>query len=226
MIPPESPKPEEYWRNLEPHLPRFSTEEQRVAIALYRELAKGRPVDAAQLGQALGISSEEAGAFLQRPSIACFVHRDAQGHIVGFGGLATTPMHHRFEVDGRSLSTWCAWDALFIPEILGRSARVTSADPENGVAVHLVVKPDGIEAAEPPDAVMSFVVTDDQVFNQSADNVMAKFCHYIYFFSSRASGERWAARHPGTFLYSLDDACTLAKRFNARNFKANLAPPR
>jgi hypothetical protein len=31
--------------------------------------------------------------------------------------LAATAMHHRFEVDGRALSTWCAWDSLFIPEI-------------------------------------------------------------------------------------------------------------
>ena len=51
----------------------------------------------------------------------------------------------RFEVDGHTLSTWCAWDTLFIPEILGCSARVTSADPENGETVHLVVTPGRIE---------------------------------------------------------------------------------
>ena len=61
-----------------------------------------------------------------------FIDRDRERRVLGFGGLATMPMHHRFEVDGRELSTWCAWDSLFIPEILGRSARVASLDPENG----------------------------------------------------------------------------------------------
>jgi len=52
---------------------------------------------------------------------------------------------------------------------------------------------------------------------------MAKFCHFVFFFSSRQSGERWAAEHPDTFLYSLDDAFALAKRLNARNFGPELA---
>jgi hypothetical protein len=34
--------------------------------------------------------------------------RDGQGRVLGFGGLAGAPMHHRLEVDGRDLSTWCA----------------------------------------------------------------------------------------------------------------------
>lgn len=61
-------------------------------------------------------------------------------------------------------------------------------------------------------------MSDAQAFGSSAVNVMAKFCHFIFFFSSRSSGERWVAKHPGTFLFSLDDAFALAKRYNARNF--------
>ena len=34
-----------YWEDLEPHLPHFLPEEQRVAVAIYHELAKGRAVD-------------------------------------------------------------------------------------------------------------------------------------------------------------------------------------
>jgi Alkylmercury lyase len=62
-----------------------------------------------------------------------------------------------------------------------------------------------------------------QAFDTSAANLIAKFCHFIFFFSSRQSGERWVAKHPATFLYSLDDAFALAKRFNARNFGPELA---
>lgn len=217
------PTLDQYWEGLAAGLPAFSPEEQRVAVTLYRELAKGQPVDAAQLARALGVSSLEARALLARDAIKAFVYPDEQGRVLGFGGLAAAPMHHRFEVEGRSLWTWCAWDSLFIPEILGRQARVTSPDPENGELVELLVSPDRIESAEPKDAVVSFVLPDANDFVTSAANVMAKFCHFVFFFTSRASGERWTAKHPGTFLYSPGEAFALAKRLNARNFGPELA---
>jgi alkylmercury lyase len=217
------PTLDEYWQRLEPYLRRFSAEEQRFALALYKEIAKGQPVDDAQAGRALGISVAESRALLQRNPLKSFVYRDERGRILGFGGLAAAPMHHRFEVDGRMLSTWCAWDSLFIPEILGRPARIASSDPESGELVSLIVTPDRIKSAEPRDAVVSFVLPDAEVFGTSAANVMAKFCHFIFFFSTRLSGERWVAKHPGTFLYSLDEAFVLARRLNAKNFGTELA---
>jgi alkylmercury lyase len=219
----EIPTVDQYWESLAPHLKPFPPEEQRAAVALYRELAKGKAVDAEQFGRALGTSPAEARGLLERDAIKCFTYPDAQGRVLGFGGLAAAPMHHRFEVNGRALWTWCAWDSLFIPEILGRSARVTSPDPETKELVRLTVTPQRIDAVEPRDAVISFISLDADVFATSAANIMAKFCHYIFFFTSRASGERWIAKHPGTFLYSLDDAFTLAKRLNAANFGLELA---
>jgi alkylmercury lyase len=217
----KAPGLDEYWGKLEPHLPSYSPEEQRAAVTLYRELAKGKAVDADQLARGLGVSSEESRALLERDAIKSFVYPDEKGRVLGFGGLAAAPMHHRFEVGGRILWTWCAWDSLFIPEILGRSARVTSSDPESREVVRVVVAPDWVESLA-RDAVVSFTQPEAQVFGSSAANVMAKFCHFVFFFASRASGERWVARHPDTFLYSLDDAFTLARRFNARNFGSEL----
>ena len=127
-------------------------------------------------------------------------------------------MHHRFEVEGRELSTWCAWVSLFIPEILGRPARVTSADPESGEFVRLTVTPEQIESVAQDDAVISFVRPEAEAFGASATNVMKNFCHFIFFFASRSSGARWVDKHPSAFLYSLDDAFVLAKRLNTKNF--------
>jgi alkylmercury lyase len=219
-----NPTANEYWAALRPHLPSFSLQEQLAAVALYRELAKGEPVDDVHLARALDISTAEAHALLQRDAIKCLTYADADGRVLGFGGLAAAPMHHRFEVDGRELSTWCAWDSLFIPEILGRPARVASPDPENGETVRLVVTPERIEWVEPKAAVISFIRPDAQLFATSAANVMAKFCHFIFFFAARSSGERWIGKHPGTFLYGLDDAFALARRLNASNFGAALGP--
>jgi alkylmercury lyase len=220
---PEPPTVDEYWKTLASYLRSFSSEDQRVAIALYRELAKGSAVEIAQLSQGLGLSVAESRALMQRDAIKGFIHWDEEGRVLGFGGLAAAPMHHRFDFGGRTLWTWCAWDSLFIPEILGQSARISSHDPENRETVRLVVTPDRIESAFPDGAVVSFIQPESQVFQTSAANVMAKFCHFVFFFSSRSSGERWVAKHPKTFLYSLGDAFALAKRLNAWNFGSELA---
>jgi alkylmercury lyase len=218
----EIPTLDEYWRRLQPHLRRYSPDEQRAAIALYRELAKGHAVDVTQLGRALGISASESHALLQRDSIKCMIYPDGQGRVLGFGGLAAKPMHHRFAVNGCELSTWCAWDSLFIPEILGCPARVASPDPETGELVRVVVTPERITSVEPSAAVISFIWPEAQAFRISATHVMAKFCHFVYFFVSRSSGRRWVEKNPGTFLYSLDDAFALAKCFNEHNFGLHL----
>ena len=212
-----------YWEKLVAHLRPFSPDEQRTAVELYRQLAKGKAVDAAQLGDALGVSTVEARALLEREAIKAFVYPDAQGRVVGFGGLAAAPMHHRFEVSGRALWTWCAWDSLFIPEILGQQARVNSPDPESREVVRLTISPERVDSVVPAETVVSFIQPDAEVFQSSAANVMANFCHYVFYFASPSSGARWTAKHPGTFLYSLDDAFALAKRLNARNFGPELA---
>lgn len=217
-----TPSVDQYWAALDAALPGFSPEEQQVAVTLYRELAKGQPVDAERLGLALGRSAAEARALLERDSLKAFVYPDDQGRVLGFGGLTAARMHHQLELEGRTLWTWCAWDTLFMPEILGERGRITSPDPETDEAVRLSVTPEGIKSAEPRGAVVSFLLPDAHEF-VSAANLVKTFCHFIFFFASRASGERWVAKHPGTFLYSLDDAFGLAKRFNARNFGPELA---
>lgn len=198
-------------------------EEQRVAVTLYRELAKGNPVDDGQLASALDLSILETRELLARDAIKRLIYADDRGRVLGFGGLAATTMHHRFETAGQALSTWCAWDSLFIPEILGSPARVSSPDPETGEIVRLHVTPERVCSVEPIDAVISFVWPDAETFRTSAENVMAKFCHFTFFFASHLSGERWVQKRPGTFLFRLDDAFTLAKLLNAHNFGSALA---
>ena len=152
----------------------------------------------------------QSRALLQRDAIKPFIYRDREGRVLGFGGLATTPMHHRFEVDGHELSTWCAWDSLFIPEILGCSARVASLDPDSGETVRLFVTPKRIESIEPKEAVISFIWPDAQVFTESAANVMAKFCHFIFLFRVTAVRRALGQQKPG------DISVLARRRFCAR----------
>lgn len=213
-----APDIDRYWDAVAGAMPVLTAEEQRAAVTLYRELAKGHPVGVEQLAAAMNVPAAKAGDLLQRPSIKALIYPDEHDRVLGFGGLAATPMHHKFQVNGRTLWTWCAWDSLFIPELLDTTAHVESPDPESGEVVRLEVGPGGVTAVEPDTAMVSFLVPDATEFDKSAANVMATFCHFVFFFASRESGERWVAKHRGTFLYSLDEAVVLARRLNAKIF--------
>lgn len=203
-------------------LPRLTSNEQRAAIALLREVSNGEPVSASRLGQALEVPAAEAERLLTASSLRPFADIGADGRIEGFWGLSTKPTHHRFRIGERTLWTWCAQDSLFLPELLGETARIESSDPETGQAVRLTISPDRVEAAEPEGLTVSMVSADTADLT-SAARIIATACHFIFFFANHASGERWVATHPQTMLLSLDDAVALGRRQNVRMFGHELA---
>ena len=138
--------------------------------------------------------------------------------MVGFWGLALRDMPHRFQVDGRQLTTWCAWDSLFIPEILGKTAEVQSTCPATGDTISFTVGPDRIESFSPASARVSFL-SPGAAFD--ADVVMS-FCHYVLFFSSEEAGKRWCADHADTFLLTVDEAHEIGRLVNKARFGGTL----
>ena len=187
----------------------LTIEEQRVSLQLYRLLADGQPVSRKQLAETLNLALPAVDAIERRwPG----VYEDDAGKIVGYWGLALPEMDHSFEVSGRTLYAWCAWDSLFIPAILQAPAQVKSACPVTGHPIRLTVTPQGVEHLDPAATVMSFVVTDESKLRQ---DVIQHFCHYVYFFHSAEAGEQWISQHPGTVLLSIEEAFELGRRKNA-----------
>ena len=99
---------------------------EQIAISLYHLLAAGSPVAIDRLAEAAGTGIDDTARTL---SAWPGVYFDDRGAVIGFWGLAVEPMPHRLNVDGRTLYTWCAWDGLFIPEILGVSANFCTQCP-------------------------------------------------------------------------------------------------
>ena len=195
-----------------PEFLRLTPEEQRVSINLCRLLAEGHPVGVPHLADQARLDEDSVRRLLQAwPG----VYFDDAGRIIGYWGLALPEMDHRFEVNGRRLFTWCAWDSLFIPAILRTTAAVTSRCPETGVSIRLNVSPNGLEQIEPAGTVMSFLRPE---VARVRENVMLHFCRFVHFFASSAAGARWVARTPGTFLLSLENAYELGRRKNMAQY--------
>jgi alkylmercury lyase len=147
------------------------------------------------------------------------VYTDEQGRVVGFWGLSIRPMPHRLTVNGRDLYAWCAWDTLFLPELLGAAAEIESTCPATGQRIALTVNGTEVTSHQPAEAVLSFL-RRDQPFD--ADTIKT-FCHYVHFFANPEAGAEWTAQHDGTFTLSLADGSAIAKLTNRARYPSILA---
>ncbi len=140
------------------------------------------------------------------------VYYDEQERITGYWGLTLNPTQHRIQLNGQTLYTWCAWDTLFLPRLLHRTVQIESRCGQTNNGVQLTLGPEGPENIQPTGAVISFLVPDS---HDVKDNIVAHFCHFVYFFESMSAGLEWTAQRPDTFLLSINDAYTLGKTINA-----------
>ncbi len=138
----------------------------RLLIGIWRSVAEGHPVPPAkvyEMASNLGVSREETDQFLAKVA-----ERDDNNNVIGALGLTQSDKwEHRFVVNGASLRTWCAWDALFLPQVLKRTANIESESPVNKQKVRLTVGPQRVGNYSPDDAVVSIVNLDPEKHDQS-----------------------------------------------------------
>lgn len=205
-------------------LPMLNENEQRIGLELYRQLSYGKPVPPTQLAQSLGVPTRRLEPCLASSAFQSLVYYDDAGLIVGFGGLAVVPMKHRFTVGGIDLYTWCAWDALFLPELLECAATIASTCPQTEREIRIEIDSEGIRSLSPSGTTLSFVLSDTALTAQSTAETIDSFCRHVVFLASRDAGISWTARRQGTFLLTLEDGLRLARWNNRARF--GLAHPR
>lgn len=183
--------------------PPLSGREQALSMQLYGLLAAGAPVPVAALGH--------DADFLRNWTD---VRMDGEGSIIGYAGLTLAETQHRMRIGGRTLFTWCAWDTLFLPPLLGATAEIASTCPASGEALSLLVGPQGIARA--PDGLLVSLIEPDP--RRVAADLIGQFCCHVHFLVPGAATTQWAARRPGTRLASLSQAWGLGQRRNARRY--------
>lgn len=158
-----------------------------------------------QIAGALCVSREEAMTILRESP---GVELDDGGNVAGCFGLALTPTPHHFQIGDNELFTWCALDALFLPIVLNKSARVESSCAATGARVRVAVSPNAIEMVEPAGAVMAIIVPET---SEVRCDVRHAFCDNVHFFSSSEAASEWAAERKGATILSVENAYRLGR---------------
>jgi len=181
----------------------------RLFVGAKRLLADGRAVQPGELAERLDRSVDDVLASLDRvPGI----ERDERGDLVGWG-LTLRRTSHRMEVDGTELFTWCALDALFFPALLARTALVRSVCAGSGVSIRLTVRPDGLEALEPAQAVVSFVFPEGAAYGS---DVRAALCDHVHYFRDPEAASAWLATHAGGAVLPVQEAFEVGRYLSRR----------
>ncbi len=178
----------------------FEPEKARLLIAVWRRLAAGEPVslqEVREIAQQQGLPEEPALAFIEQLS-----ERNEEGDVVGLFGLSQKEHPHRFFVGEKTFSTWCAWDALFLPPMLQQTARVESFCPATHEKITLTLAPERVQHFEPSGTVLSMIVpeTSGAGFGQ-VEEVWRAFCCHVHFFKSPEVASEWFAGKNQTPLF-------------------------
>ncbi len=194
----------------------YSPEQVRLLLRVLRTLARGRPVTGSEIDAIaadLGWTPEAAHASL-RP----LTERDATDAVIGvLPGLSLGDHPHRFSVNARRMSAWCAEDTLFLPALLGQTASIESTSPLSQDPVRLTVGPDGVRNVTPPEAVVSIPIVDpgDTTLG-SVEAIWTTFCRQIHFFATREEAARWAAGRGDIAILTLDEGYRLGRQLTSR----------
>jgi alkylmercury lyase len=163
-------------------------------INVQKELLNGIPLDMEQVSDLLSVSLSKAIQVVDQ-----FGELNQEGKVVGFAGLSVVPTNHEFKVNGKSLYTWCAADALLFPSSLNVTAHISSTDPINKEKIELTVSPDAIEKVFPETTVASIVEKMDEC------NIRASLCERVHFFTSEKTAKEWTKENEGASIMPLEE---------------------
>jgi alkylmercury lyase len=192
---------------------------QRLSVTLYRLLALGAPVARERLGMGCGLPKRRIDQLLLEFP-ATNLGFDEHGQVVAFGGLSVVPTHHRFEPEEAEhytsgLYTWCVFDALFLPEILGKPATLVTHCPSSGIEIRVNLAPGRVRSASPSDCVMSIVGPDSDA---CCSDLRKAFCDHVNLFKDEQTFIAWSQAHQDVGSVTLQEAQLFARRRNALRY--------
>ena len=164
------------------------------------------------VAKALSIPLARVEAVLAEGTLSA-AENDKAGRIVSFGGLSLRPTAHRFQVGDQALFTWCAFDTLFLPQVLGKRAKVESTCPVSGQQIRFAVTSEGVEQCTPEAPFVSLLAPGAR---RLKDDLRGSFCGHVHFFSSGKAASDWISNRTGPVILPLAEALEVARSFADR----------
>lgn len=180
----------------------------RVTVRTIQALAEGKPVPPRQLASLWEMPLEQVQAVLDGAVTAGRAEVDTNGDLIG-GVLSLNPTLHRISIDGEQLYAWCAYDAIYAPGVVGKTAHIDSQDPITGEPIQVTITPSNVAEVRPGGAVVS-VVGPDTDMRGGPDSPR---CSQMLFFASHDSANKWLQDRTNVSTLTVEEAFEIAWQF-------------
>ncbi len=178
-------------------------EQEDLCRPIVHQVTRGKPVAPATLRASLQVSQNELE---QRLGEFPDIEFDRTGNIVGLG-VTLVPTSHRFQIGGKVLYTWCAFDTVLFPPSLYVEAQVQSTCPVTGQPITFVATPEGTTLdLLPAGSVMSLIVPAER-----GDCTRATFCQQSLLFQSEQAASTFLTTHLEALILSVEEAAYVGR---------------
>ena len=177
--------------------------QEDICRPIIHQITRGTLVTSATLRASLQVNQYELE---QRLAQFPDVEFDRVGNIVGMG-VSMVPTSHRFQIGGKLLYTWCAFDTVLLPPSLRLDAQVQSTCPVTSQTITFVATYEGtVLDLFPAGSVMSLIVPANR-----GDCTRASFCQQSLLFQSEQAAATFLADHPETLILSVEGAASVGR---------------
>ncbi len=133
-----------------------------LCLRAFTAIAGGRALPLAEAATQLKLGPEQFQALIEHLTRQGRLTLDEAGTaIAGAAGLSLLPSRHTLILNGRQLSTWCAFDAVGIPAGLSADAQVVSQCVACGAPVEVIIASGHLVRVNPASLTVSLVPPDD-----------------------------------------------------------------
>jgi alkylmercury lyase len=146
-----------------------------------------RPLEIAELAQAIGIDLVLVRAAATALVQAGWLDLDVAGRVIGAAGLSLTIGPHRLAIGSQHFHTWCAYDALGIAGALAADAQLATACGHCQAPISLVLH-DGIPERDGPERL--WLADGD-------GDLRGSFCTPTVLLCGQEHGQAWAQQQAG-----------------------------
>jgi alkylmercury lyase len=182
---------------------RMVGERDPFTAAVLDRLADGAPATVAYLAEATSHPVEEVRRRVDQAATAGY-EVDADGAIVG-AALTLNTTAHRFRVRGHDLHTWCGFDALFLPLLLG--------EPVTGQEIHLTVHANGEVTDVAPSTAQVAIVGSAVADCCDVTGPGSAVCTQMPLLSSPEAGETWLRGRHGVAVVDIPTGMDVARSY-------------
>lgn len=189
-------------------LPNLKKEERQISKLLYQKLALGRSVSIKTIANELNKPIQDIQDHLKQMS---YIEFNAASKISAYRGVTLNQTQHYVFHNNSKIYTWCAFDTLFLADLLAKPVSISSNCPTCFKAIDFKVTDHDLTSFKDTDIVMSFIIPSKVDICEDLQNT---FCSKVYFFCNEQCGSEWVDLSPAIRFFNFADSLIIAQERN------------